>query len=378
MEIVWGDELKEQICRKVIMVFLLFGSLFFLNINTPQAKQKPLSGEDYNGNKWVYDRETKTLTFSGTTDLEEFELDGHSPEPGWWCWNNEAEHLVIENGITGLPGEEFSDFYKLKTIELPDTVTYIGHCVFDNCRELKTINMPKNIISIGNNAFISCHNLQDISIPEKVTTIGEGAFCGCKSIKKLEIPEKVTKIGALAFAECENLEAIKLPKDLTVIEEGLFRNCKKLLKVILPTSVKKIQIAAFLGSGITSMEIPENVMSFYKGKGMYEYDTNGIFQKCKNLKVITIKSKNLNYIYKGAFSGLSKNTVIKVPKSCLKKYKKMFHKAGLDKKVKVKAISGKKKFSPIIVKDCPVTKARVTISGHKYGICKVAGNADNK
>ncbi len=77
----------------------------------------------------------------------------------------------------------------------------------------------------------------------------------------------------------------------------------------------------------------------------------------------TIKSKNLNHIYKDAFSGLNKNTVIKVPKSCLKKYKKMFRKAGLDKKVKVKAISGKKKFGPIISEDCPVTKAPVRISG---------------
>ena len=356
MEIVWGDELKERTFRKIIMVFLLFGSLFFLSIDTPQAKQKPLSGEDYNGNRWVYDKETKTLIFSGTMDLEKFELDGHSPEPKWWCWNDEAEHLVIESGITGLPGEEFLDFYKLKTVELPDTVTYIGHCVFDNCRELKTIIMSKNIVSIGNNAFISCHNLQDIWIPEKVTTIGEGAFCGCRNIKKIEIPEKATKIGALAFAECENLEKVKLPKDLIVIEEGLFRNCKKLLKIILPSSVKKIQIAAFLGSGITSIEIPENVISFYKGKGMYEYDTSGIFQNCKNLKVITIKSKKLNHIYKDAFSGLNKNIVIKVPKSCLKKYKKMFRKAGLDKKIKVKAISGKKRFSPIISKDCPTTK----------------------
>ena len=109
-----------------------------------------------------------------------------------------------------------------------------------------------------------------------------------------------------------------------------------------------------MGAGITSIEIPENVTSFYIEKNTYS--RYGIFQDCKKLKVITIKSKKINHIYKDAFSGLNKNIVIKVPKSCLTKYKKLFKKAGLDKKIKVKAISGKKRFSPIISKDCTTIK----------------------
>ena len=345
MEIVWGDELKERTFRKIIIVFLLFGSLFFLSIDTPQAKQKPLSGEDYNGNRWVYDKETKTLIFSGTMDLEKFELDGHSPEPKWWCWNDEAEHLVIESGITGLPGEEFSDFYKLKTVELPDTVTYIGNCVFDGCIEIETIKMSENITFIGDLAFSDCYSWKNVWIPEKVTNIGEWAFCRCMNIKEIKIPDTVTKIGAFAFDGCANLKYVQLPKRIEVIEEGIFRDCKKLSTVKMPDSVKKIKIGAFSGAGITRIEIPKNVTSFYKGKDWYT--NNGIFEDCKKLKVITIKSSKLNHIYKGAFSGLNKNIIIKVPKSCLKKYKKMFRKAGLNKKIKVKAISGKKKFSPV-------------------------------
>ena len=117
---------------------------------------------------------------------------------------------------------------------------------------------------------------------------------------------------------------------------------------------------------------------FYQDKKIRYKD--GVFECYPSLKEITIKSKKLEHVYEGAFVGLDKNTVIKVPESCLKKYKKLFRKAGLDKKVKVKAISGKKKFSPIISKDCPATKAPVRISEwrYQYGMWKVADNADNK
>ena len=53
-----------------------------------------------------------------------------------------------------------------------------------------------------------------------------------------------------------------------------------------------------------------------------------------------IKSTKLkaSKVTKGAFKGVTKKTVIKVPKAKVKAYRKMFRKKGLNKKVKVKAI----------------------------------------
>ena len=321
--------------KKTALLFLAV-SMFFLNGNTLAAKGKPLSGQDENGNRWVYDRKTKTLTFSGTKDLEYFELNGYNPEPEWFCWNNEAEHLVIESGITGLPGEEFRDFYKLKTAELPDTVTSIGDAVFRRCRGIETVRMPENLTSIGALAFDGCASLKSIWIPEHVRTIGWCAFSGCDSIKEIEIPEKVTKIGSCAFGLCDNLESVRLPDNLKTVEASLFYDCRKLSEIRLPDSVKRIEREAFGCSGITHIEIPKNVTGFYKGED--SYGSPGIFQDCKKLKEITIRSEKLGHVFKGAFDRMDKNTVIKVPKSCLKKYKKLFKKAGLDKSVRMEAI----------------------------------------
>lgn len=60
------------------------------------------------------------------------------------------------------------------------------------------------------------------------------------------------------------------------------------------------------------------------------------FNGCKKLKTIIIKSTKLTdkSVAKNAFKGLSKNTVIKVPKKKLKAYKKLFKKKGFKGKVK--------------------------------------------
>lgn len=62
------------------------------------------------------------------------------------------------------------------------------------------------------------------------------------------------------------------------------------------------------------------------------------FKGCKNLKTIVIKSTKLKSknLSKNAFKGLTKKTVIKVPKKKYKAYKKLFRKKGLSSKVKIK------------------------------------------
>lgn len=93
---------------------------------------------------------------------------------------------------------------------------------------------------------------------------------------------------------------------ITAIANGAFKNCTKLKKVTIGTNGKTIGKEAFSG--------------------------------CKSLKQITIKSKSLKKIGKNALKGISKNAVIKVPKSKLKTYKKLFTKStGFKKSMKLKA-----------------------------------------
>ena len=109
-----GRELKTSrynVYKNFIIVLgiIIISTVLMMNYNIA-AKSKPTKGVDTNGNTWTYNKKTKTLTFKGSKDLEENLMDGHSTEPDWFCWGKEAEHVVIKDGITGLPGENFFFF----------------------------------------------------------------------------------------------------------------------------------------------------------------------------------------------------------------------------------------------------------------------------
>ena len=48
------------------------------------------------------------------------------------------------------------------------------------------------------------------------------------------------------------------------------------------------------------------------------------------------KSQKQSLLWSGSFKGITKKTVVKVPKGKVKAYKKLLQSKGLDKKVKVK------------------------------------------
>ena len=73
-----------------------------------------------------------------------------------------------------------------------------------------------------------------------------------------------------------------------------------------------------------------------------EYDVTSIgekaFSNCKKLTLLEIKTKKLTKktVAKKTFKSIRKKTVIKVPKSKYKAYKKVLRARGLNKKVKIK------------------------------------------
>ncbi len=140
----------------------------------------------------------------------------------------------------------------------------------------------------------------------KVTRVKKNAFSGNKKLKKATIGKNVTVIEKGAFSGCSNLESLTIKgNSMQVIDTEAFSGCKKLKSLTLGKKVKKIGKNAFKNC-----------------------------KKMKSLRFKTAKAKNLT-ITKGAFSGINKKCVIKVPAKQLKQYKTKLKKAGLPKKVRV-------------------------------------------
>lgn len=136
-----------------------------------------------------------------------------------------------------------------------------------------------------------------------------------KSFKFGNTTYKVTAIGENAFKElnsyCEDeniCKSIIIGNSVKIIGSKAFAGTEDLKYIILDESVEEIGSYAFANS--------------------------------KDLKVLKIKSTKLTSktLNKNAFAGITSKTTVKVPKSKLSTYEKLFRKCGLSKNVKIKAI----------------------------------------
>jgi hypothetical protein len=93
-------------------------------------------------------------------------------------------------------------------------VTKIENYAFWYCRNLKSITIPDSVTYIGKEAFYYCRSLTSITIPNSVTEIGYKAFYSCKKLTSITIPDSVTYIGGCAFSDI----GLTLPKRYT--EDG--------------------------------------------------------------------------------------------------------------------------------------------------------------
>ena len=122
----------------------------------------------------------------------------------------------------------------VKCATIPNSVTFIGHHAFHDCRRLTSVTIPNSVTAIGYGAFYSCSGLTSVTIPNSVTTIGDDAFSGCKNLTSVTIPNSVTAIGSDAFYYCSSLTTVTIGNSVTSIGSGAFTSCYGLTTVTVP------------------------------------------------------------------------------------------------------------------------------------------------
>ena len=207
------------------------------------------------------------------------------------------EFTVDENGVlTGIALNGATE------VVIPDTVTSIGACVFENCSGLTSVTIPNGVTNIGEKAFLRCRDLASITIPDSVTSIGRLAFYECNGVTSLTIGNGVTSIGEKVFYGCSGVTSLTIPESVTSIGEQAFGHCYGLTSLTIPDSVTSIGIYAFfyctglqdvtIGNGLTviansafsnctsltSVTIPDSVTEI----GEYAFST------CTSLKSVTM------------------------------------------------------------------------------------------
>ena len=228
-------------------------------------------------------------------------------------------------------------------ITIPASVTYNGailtvsnvtNYAFSNCSNLTSVVMPSSITDIGRGAFMYCSKLKTIDLPNSLTRIGNSAFSGC-GLTQIIIPQSVTEIGESAFSSCDNLSVMRVEEENAIYDSR--NNCNAILKgntlvsgcnnTTIPSGIAIIGKNAFSGSGLSTIDIPNGVISIsdYAFSNCHKLTSvicpstlteigRGAFMYCSFLPSIHLPQA-LTTIGNSAFSGCDGLTSITIPKN---------------------------------------------------------------
>ena len=163
--------------RKVLSLLLsLIMIISAVSVTGITASAENYSGKCGDGLTWILDTATGVMEINGTGAMYDY-TSGSAP---WYEYGSD-----------------------IKTLNIGDSVTYIGAHAFYECFGLTEVNISDSVIEIGEWAFEYCVYLENVNIGSSVTTIGYGAFYYCMGLKDITIPKNVTYIGETAFANTD-------------------------------------------------------------------------------------------------------------------------------------------------------------------------------
>lgn len=250
---------------------LSISSVKFTDFTLKASAETVNSGSCGENATWSYNESTKTLTISGSGKMDDYEEYAAYTYPWRQCPEN-AENIVIGNGITNIGVIAFAEFTALKNVTIASTVTSIGSNSFYGCTSLESITLPDSVTSIGYGAFENCKSLKNINISDNVTDIGNNAFNntgyynnesnwendvlyikhilieGKKTINgNYKIKDGTKIISGHAFSFNKSLVSITVPESVISIENYAFYECTALKSITISNSVTSIGTGAFEG-----------------------------------------------------------------------------------------------------------------------------------
>lgn len=276
--------------------------------------------------------------------------------------------LALSPELEEIGDNAFTNCILLKSIQTPNNLTRIGGYAFRGCKNLQKITLNENLQRIYAGAFMGCHALNEITIPMSVNyflgtaldscinlksitiggpqplntsriaqhspvesltlrgnitgsqfkhlkslkkvifsdycdEIGSSAFNGCTELTDVDF-SNIKTIRSWAFSDCTGLTSTDL-SSVEVIENAAFNNCTNLANVKFGDKITKIP-DCLSNSGITTLNIPDNVTSFTAPTSCEKLTTvtigdgvtqcNGGFAWCTSLQNIRF-GKNTASVY---------------------------------------------------------------------------------
>ena len=172
----------------------------------------------------AYDGVTLTISGTGAVTSTDYQTVTGLFGSGAALANNFITSVIVEEGVTSLPGSAFFQFYILRHVSLPSTLTTIGNSAFYNCDALKSIVIPDGVTQIPQQAFMNCDSLRSVSLGKGVTTIGSQAFKDCVRLMTVRMTRYEPTDGSNPITSFRN--------------DNPFSGCVSLASIVVPEAGK--------------------------------------------------------------------------------------------------------------------------------------------
>ncbi len=212
------------------------------------------------------------------------------------------EKIQFNDGLKYIEPSAFhyqSFFYsKIKEIDLPDSVEYIGQQCFANLPYLKKAKLGKNIEIVTFKTFYNCPELEEVILSEGVKLIQKAAFFNCSKLSKINLPQSIQWIEKDAFTGTKiNLKDFDFPflKDGFAVRgendsiAEYYYGEEEIVTV--PSYVKTIGAECFANTNVKKVILGENV----------ETIKPAAFMNTKMLETVVL-NKNITLIPKNCFT----------------------------------------------------------------------------
>lgn len=247
---------------------------------------------------------------AGAVDADEDELIGANIQDGVLLgYYGPGGDIVIPNTVTKIGDEAFKGNKKVTGVTIPGSVVDIGNNAFEACENLKKVAFTnpgeaRNNLLIRLSAFKDCTKLTDVEIPARVKQIVGNIFKGCTSLMEIKVnannPYYFAQDGVLfgpALVEYspkydDNYVLLAYPagrqgaytipstvhdKEIDQIWTSGFEGAASLTDITIPASIGRLGTAAFEGTGLTHVTIPDTVQQV----------DPAVFQNCT--KLVSVK-----------------------------------------------------------------------------------------
>lgn len=217
--------------------------------------------------------------------------------------------IVLPNTVTKIDNEALKGNDNIVSITIPGSVKDIGNNAFEGCTKLERViftnpeEINENLI-IRLSAFQNCKKLTECEIPARAYQVVGNIFKDCTSLTEVKVnaanPYYFTKDGVLFGPALVNYKpqyddayalqsypagrqgAYTIPpsvngKEIDQVWTSGFEGAASLTDISIPSSIGRLGTAAFEGTGLTHVTIPDTV----------EQVDPAVFQNCT--KLVSVK-----------------------------------------------------------------------------------------